>query len=46
LDINLSDIQTKRRLLRQIFSVVRIIRIPAPAIEFSNGKFTISPLGF
>lgn len=46
LDIDLSDIQTKRRLLRQIFSVVRIIRIPAPAIEFSNGKFTISPLGF
>lgn len=46
IDIDLPDIQTRHRLLKQIFSVVRIIRIPAPALEFSNGSWRISPLGF
>lgn len=38
LDVDLTKIKTKSKLLKTVFSVVSIIKIPAPAIEFSKNK--------
>jgi len=38
LDIDLTRIQTQSHLLKTIFSVVGFIKVPAPAIEFSQGN--------
>lgn len=37
-DIDLTKIKTNSRFLRSVFSAVNILKIPAPALEFSNGK--------
>lgn len=37
LDIDLSRIETRSNVLKTIFSVVGFVKIPAPAIEFSQG---------
>jgi uncharacterized protein YfiM (DUF2279 family) len=37
-DIDLTKIKTKSRFLQAAFSVFNCIKIPAPALEFSNGK--------
>ena len=37
LDIDLSQIKTENHFLKTVFSVVGFIKIPAPAIEFSQG---------
>ena len=39
LDIDLTRIKTKSRFLKTLFSVVNILKFPAPAIQFSHGKF-------
>ena len=46
IDIDLSDIPTKHKALKNLFSVVKIIRIPAPAIEFSRDKLSLHPFFF
>lgn len=38
LDIDLSRIETNSQLLKSIFSVVGFIKVPAPALEFSQNK--------
>lgn len=37
-DIDLTKIKTKSSFLRTVFSVVNVLKIPAPALELSNGK--------
>jgi uncharacterized protein YfiM (DUF2279 family) len=37
-DIDLAKIKTKSRFLRTTFSLLNIIKIPAPSIELNNGK--------
>ncbi len=39
LDVDLTRIKTKSKLLKHIFSVVNILKFPAPAIELSKNKF-------
>jgi hypothetical protein len=38
-DIDLTKIKTRSKFLKTSFSVLNAIKIPAPALEFSNGKF-------
>jgi uncharacterized protein YfiM (DUF2279 family) len=38
-DIDLARIKTKSRFLRTAFSVLNVLKIPAPTLELSNGKF-------
>lgn len=38
LDVDLTRIKTKSKVLKSIFSVVNILKFPAPAIQFSQGK--------
>ena len=47
LDIDLSRIKTKSRLLKSVFNVVNFIKIPAPTLEFTNkGKVKFHYLYF
>lgn len=39
LDIDLTRIKTKSTFLKTLFSVVNVLKFPAPAIQFSQGKF-------
>jgi hypothetical protein len=45
-DIDLTKIKTKSKLLKSVFSVVNILKIPAPALEFSQGSFRLKPIAF
>jgi uncharacterized protein YfiM (DUF2279 family) len=38
-DIDLTKIKTKSKFLRTAFSVLNVLKIPAPALELSNGEF-------
>lgn len=39
-DVDLTKIKTKSKFLRSVFSVVNMVKIPAPALEWdSRGKF-------
>ncbi|MCX6296147.1 MAG: DUF2279 domain-containing protein [Bacteroidetes bacterium] len=46
LDVDLTHIKTKSAFLRTIFYSIGFIKIPSPAIEFSNGKVKGRLLGF
>lgn len=47
LDIDLSKIQTNSHLLKTIFGVLNVIKVPAPTLEFnSNGKLMFHPIYF
>lgn len=47
LDVDLTRIETKSRLLKTIFELVNFIKIPAPTLELnSDGKFKFHPLYF
>lgn len=37
-DIDFSKIKTRSKLLRSVFDCLNVLKIPFPAIEFSNGK--------
>ena len=37
-DIDLTKIKTNSRFLRSVFSVVNVLKIPAPTLELSNGR--------
>jgi hypothetical protein len=45
-DIDFSKIKTRRKGLKFLFTVLDAIKFPAPAIEFSNGKFKFHPIQF
>lgn len=38
LDVDLSKIKTRSKALKAVFNALNIIKIPAPTLEFSNGK--------
>lgn len=46
IDIELADIPTRHRFLKKLFSVTQVIRIPAPALEFSNRGIRFHPVWF
>ena len=46
LDVDLTRIKTRSKFLRTVFYSVGFIKIPAPSIEFSNGKIKGWLLGF
>jgi uncharacterized protein YfiM (DUF2279 family) len=45
-DIDLSRIKTKSRALQILFGALNVFKFPAPALEFSNGKFEAHLLYF
>jgi hypothetical protein len=45
-DIDLTRIKTKSKFLRSAFSVLNILKIPAPAVEVANGKVKLHGLMF
>lgn len=45
-DIDLSKIRTESKLLKTVFSVFNTLKIPAPALSFSNNKFRVKGLVF
>jgi Predicted periplasmic lipoprotein (DUF2279) len=46
LDIDLSRIKTKSKFLNSALRFVSWVKVPAPALEFSQGKFQFKPLMF
>ncbi len=38
-DVDFTKIKTNKKGLKTLFSLANIIKLPAPALEFSNGKF-------
>lgn len=45
-DVDLTKIDTKSRFLRSVFSALNVLKFPAPAIEFSDGKFRFRAVAF
>lgn len=45
-DIDLTRISTRSKFLRGLLGVVNVLKIPAPALEFSDGSFSFKPLHF
>lgn len=45
-DVDLTKIKTKSKLLQSVFSAVNVLKFPAPAIEFSNGRFRLKALAY
>lgn len=45
-DIDLTRIPTKNKFLRSVFSVVNMLKVPAPALMISGGKFKLAPIAF
>ena len=45
-DIDLTKIRTKSGFLRAVCSTFNVLKIPAPALEYSGGKFKFQLLGF
>ena len=46
-DVDLTRIKTNSQVLKTVFSIVNIIKIPAPALEInSNGQVKAYPLYF
>jgi hypothetical protein len=43
-DIDLSKIKTRSRVLKTVFSVVNVLKIPAPALELNNQGIRFHPL--
>jgi hypothetical protein len=45
-DIDLTRIRTRSRFLRSAFSVLNVLKIPAPALEFSKGGIKVKAIAF
>ncbi len=47
LDIDLTKIQTKNKTLKTIYSIVNVLKVPAPAIELNTlGKFRVHAVAY
>ena len=46
LDLDLSEIPIKSKILKSVFELFNCIKIPFPALIFSKGDFNVSPLYF
>lgn len=45
-DVDLTRIKTNSKLLKSVFSALNVLKFPAPALEFSNGKFRFKAIAF
>lgn len=45
-DVDLTKIKTNSKLLRSVFSALNVLKFPAPALEFSAGKFKLKALAY
>lgn len=45
-DIELSRLQTKSKFVKTLFVMLSALKFPAPALEFSKGRFKLHPLYF
>lgn len=45
-DVDLTKINTRSKLLKSVFSALNVLKFPAPALEFSNGKFSFKAIVF
>ena len=45
-DVDLSKIKTKRKGIRMLLNMVNVIKFPAPALSYGNGKFSVCWLAF
>ena len=45
-DINLTKIKTNKKGLKLAFRLLNIVKIPLPALEYSNGSFKVHAIGF
>lgn len=45
-DIDFSKIKTNKKGVRLLFTVLSAFKLPAPSLEFSNGKFKLNALHF
>ena len=45
-DIDLTKIKTNRKGLKLAFRLLNVVKIPMPALEFSDGSFKIKAIGF
>ena len=45
-DVDLTRIRTRSRFLRTVFSMVNVIKFPAPALELSQGKLKVRGIVF
>ncbi len=45
-DIDLTKIKTNKKGLQMAFRLLNIVKIPMPALEFSNGSFKVKAIGF
>lgn len=45
-DVDLTKLKTRSKLLKSVFSALNVLKFPAPALEFSNGKFRLKALAF
>lgn len=44
LDVDLTRIKTKSKVLKKVFAGFNLLKFPAPALEWCNGKFAFYPL--
>lgn len=45
-DVDLTKIKTRKRGIRMALNMLNVIKFPAPALEYSRGKFRFHPLYF
>lgn len=45
-DVDLTKIKTRSKFLKTAFVALNVLKFPAPAIEFSNGKFKLNPFSY
>jgi len=45
-DVDLRDIQTRSKVMRTLFNILSAIKLPAPALEFSQDGLTFHPFYF
>lgn len=45
-DVDLTKIKTKSKVLKTVFSAFNVLKFPAPALEFSRGRFKIKPVAY
>ncbi|HQW93173.1 MAG TPA: hypothetical protein PKY28_08745, partial [Ferruginibacter sp.] len=45
-DIDLSKIKTNNKGLKLALRLLNVVKIPMPALEFSNGGFKVRAIGF
>lgn len=45
-DFALQNIKTRKKWLKTLFDFISVVKIPAPALEFSEGRFKFHPIYF